>query len=248
MSNATLSRIINKNEEDANKAAANVMLITFVIFTAVYILNLVDVFVIDEPDMTIAYCLSAVFLLLPKLLNRLVPLSAKWLKYLYITLSELFLMVITTALSYHVVVVYAYPIVLAGLYFSKRLTNISTVCTLAVTIAETLAAAGGRAKAADASSSPPNARQPTIFLVICMVLKNFIEIPPRVFTSSIFHGWKKDEQEKGHLSRCPPFFVSHIQNPVDFRSGMPPGIYVYDRLLLLSMRWQNARVSHCQLR
>lgn len=135
MSNATLSRIINKNEEDANKAAANVMLITFVIFTAVYILNLVGVFVIDEPDMTIAYCLSAVFLLLPKLLNRLVPLSAKWLKYLYITLSELFLLVITSVLSYHTVVVYAYPIVLAGLYFSKRLTNISTFCTLAVTVA-----------------------------------------------------------------------------------------------------------------
>ena len=135
MSNATLSRIINSNEEDANKAAANVMLITFVIFTAVYILNLVGVFVIDEPDMTIAYCVSSVFLILPTILNKYVPLSAKWLKYLYIIFSELFLLTVTTVLSYHVVVIYAYPIALAGLYFSKKLTNISTLCTLAVTVA-----------------------------------------------------------------------------------------------------------------
>lgn len=135
MSNATLSRIINSNEEDANKAAANVMLITFAIFTAVYILNLVGVFVIDEPDMTIAYCVSSVFLILPTILNKYVPLSAKWLKYLYIIFSELFLLMVTTVLSYHVVVIYAYPIALAGLYFSKKLTNISTLCTLAVTVA-----------------------------------------------------------------------------------------------------------------
>lgn len=135
MSNTALSRIINQNEEDANKAAANVMLITFVIFTVVYILNLAGIFVINDPDMTIAYCLSAVFLLLPKLMNRFVTTSAKWLKYLYIMLSELFLLVISTVLSYHVVVVYAYPIALAGLYFSKKLTNISTASTIAVTIA-----------------------------------------------------------------------------------------------------------------
>lgn len=135
MSNATLSRIINSNEEDANKAAANVMLITFAIFTAVYILNLVGVFVIDEPDMTIAYCVSSVFLILPTILNKYVSLSAKWLKYLYIIFSELFLLMVTTVLSYHVVVIYAYPIALAGLYFSKKLTNISTLCTLAVTVA-----------------------------------------------------------------------------------------------------------------
>ncbi len=135
MSNATLSRIINKNEEDANKATANVMLITFAIFTAVYILNLVGVFVIDYSDMNIAYLVSAACLLLPKLINRFVPLTEKWLKYLYILLSELFLLVITIVLSFHAVVVYAYPIALAGLYFNKKLTNISIISTLTVTIA-----------------------------------------------------------------------------------------------------------------
>lgn len=135
MSNATLSRIINSNEEDANKAAANVMLITFAIFTAVYILNLVGVFVIDYSDMNIAYLISAACLLLPKLINKFVPLTEKWLKYLYILLSELFLLVITIVLSFHAVVVYAYPIALAGLYFNKKLTNMSIISTLAVTIA-----------------------------------------------------------------------------------------------------------------
>lgn len=39
MSNATLSKIICKNEEEANRTAANVMLTTFGLVTLVYILQ-----------------------------------------------------------------------------------------------------------------------------------------------------------------------------------------------------------------
>lgn len=134
MSNATLSKIICKNEEDANRTAANVMLTTLVLFTVVYILNLLGIFVIDKPIMTAAYFIGAVFLLLPMLLNKLCGTSAKYLKYLYVLFAVLFLLVITSTLTYHVLVIYAYPIAIAGLYFSQRLTKLSTVATLAVTV------------------------------------------------------------------------------------------------------------------
>lgn len=134
MSNSTLSKIICKNEEDANRTAANVMMTTFVLFTVVYILNLFGIFVIDKPIMTAAYFIGAVFLLLPMLLNKLCGTSAKCLKYLYVLFADLFLLVITSALTYHVLVIYAYPIAIAGLYFSQRLTKLSTALTLAVTV------------------------------------------------------------------------------------------------------------------
>ncbi|MGN0637361.1 MAG: HD-GYP domain-containing protein [Huintestinicola sp.] len=140
MSNATLSRIIKRNEEDANRTAANVMMITFAIFTVVYILNVAGIFIIDRPVMNLAYCISAVLLLLPKLLNKLCGTSAKYLKYLYVLFADLFLLVITSALTYHVVVVYAYPIAIAGLYFSQKLTKLSAAGTLTVTAAGQLIA------------------------------------------------------------------------------------------------------------
>lgn len=140
MSNATLSRIIKRNEEDANRTAANVMLLTFAIFTVIYILNVAGIFIIDRPVMTAAYFISAVLLLLPKLLNKLCGTSAKYLKYLYVMFADLFLLVITSTLTYHVVVVYAYPIAIAGLYFSQKLTKLSTAGTLIVTAAGQLIA------------------------------------------------------------------------------------------------------------
>ena len=85
--------------------------------------------------MTAAYFISAVLLLLPKLLNKLCGTSAKYLKYLYVMFADLFLLVITSTLTYHVVVVYAFPIAIAGLYFSQKLTKLSTAGTLIVTAA-----------------------------------------------------------------------------------------------------------------
>ncbi|MGN0609963.1 MAG: HD-GYP domain-containing protein [Oscillospiraceae bacterium] len=133
MSNATLSKIINKNEEDANRSVANVMLITFVIFSVIYILNVVGVFTIYMPAMTIAYVISAVLLITPKILNKLFGTSKKWMKYLYVVFAALFLLIVTTTLTYHVVVVYAYPIAIAGMYFSKKMTRLSSAITVAVT-------------------------------------------------------------------------------------------------------------------
>lgn len=92
MSNVTLSKIICKNEEEANRTAANVMLTTFVLFTLIYILNVLGIFVIDKPVMTAAYLIGAVFLLLPAILNGLCGTSAKYLKYLYVLFADLFLL------------------------------------------------------------------------------------------------------------------------------------------------------------
>lgn len=134
VSNATLSKIINKNEEDANRSVANVMLITFVIFSVVYILNLVGIFTIYMPAMTSAYVISGILLVTPEILNRIFGTAAKWMKYMYVSFAALFLLVVTTTLTYHVVVMYAYPIAIAGMYFSKKMTRLSVLMTVIVTV------------------------------------------------------------------------------------------------------------------
>lgn len=134
MSNATLNKIINQNEKDANITTGKVMAITFAIFTIIYILNVLGIFIIDHTAMTVAYVVSGVLLLSPMLINKIFNPSAKWIKYLYVMLTDLFLFVVTTTLTYHVVLVYAYPIAIAGMYFNKKLIKTSTVVTIILTI------------------------------------------------------------------------------------------------------------------
>lgn len=134
MNSTALNKMISRNEKDANIMTARVMTITFAIFTVIYILDLLNIFVIDRTVMTAAYLISAVFLLSPTVINKFYGPTAEWLKYLYVTLSGLFLFVIITTLTYHVVLVYAYPIAIAGIYFSKKLTRYSTVMTIIITV------------------------------------------------------------------------------------------------------------------
>ncbi|MGN0630583.1 MAG: HD-GYP domain-containing protein [Ruminococcus sp.] len=135
MSNTTLSKIIRQNECDANKTTARIMGLSFLVFSLIYFLNIAGIFIIDHTAMTSAYFISAVLLLAPLLFNHIFSHETWWLKYLYVVLADLFILVCTTTLTYHVVLIYAYPIAIAGLYFSKRLTNVATCLTIAVTTA-----------------------------------------------------------------------------------------------------------------
>ena len=55
------SGVLIQNERQANKAVAKVMRITFLIFTLVYILNVMGIFVVDMGIMTLAYVAGTVF-------------------------------------------------------------------------------------------------------------------------------------------------------------------------------------------
>lgn len=59
--------VLVQNEKDANRAAAKVMRITFVMFTLIYLLNVVGIFVVDMGIMTLAYVAGSVLLWIPTL-------------------------------------------------------------------------------------------------------------------------------------------------------------------------------------
>lgn len=81
--NKTLSeKIIKRNEKDANIVVVKIFFITFLLFTVVFLLNVLGVFVIYQPAMILAYVSNSVLLLSPMLINKLVPTSSKYLKYI----------------------------------------------------------------------------------------------------------------------------------------------------------------------
>lgn len=122
--------ILLENEKQANKTVARVMGTTFAIFTIVYLLNVFGVFIIEDSIMIPAYVCSSVLLLLPMVLTYLLKMESKYVKYVNVCSSVLFVALVSVTLTYHVVVLYVYPIAIASLYFSKKLNVFATVLTV----------------------------------------------------------------------------------------------------------------------
>jgi len=121
---------LTEQEKQANKLAAQVMQITFLVFTIAYILNFVGIFKVDKDIMTIAYIAGSILLIVPSLLIMKFKINSSYVKYLVIFGAVSLITLLSTTLTYHVVVFYVYPIAIASLYFSKKLNVIATVLTV----------------------------------------------------------------------------------------------------------------------
>ena len=133
-------KILIENEKQANHVAAKVMRITFLIFTFIYILDLIDIFVINLAIMTIAYIGSGILLLLPTWLIDVFKRNDTYIKYINVIVAAIFTTLLSITLTYHVVVIYVYPIAIASLYFSKQLNILATGLTVTGVSAGQLAA------------------------------------------------------------------------------------------------------------
>ena len=111
--------MLKKNEKEANIVVAKVMRVTFVVFTLIYILNVIGIFIVPKNIMTIAYIGGSLLLLLPTLLVNILKLEQGYVKYINVVCAAIFVMLLCTTLTYHVVVLYVYPIAIASLYHNK---------------------------------------------------------------------------------------------------------------------------------
>ena len=132
--------ILIENEKQANRIVAKVMRITFAVFTFIYLLDVVGIFVVDIAVMTATYIGGSALLLLPTLLINVLKQEKRYIKYINVICAILFVLLITITLTYHVVVIYVYPIAIASLYFSKKLNIFATGLTVVgVSIGQILA-------------------------------------------------------------------------------------------------------------
>lgn len=123
--------VLRENEKQANKLVAKVMRITFIIFTLIYILNVIGIFIVEQLVMTVAYIGGSILLLLPTLLIVVLKRQDGYIKYINVTCAAIFVMLLSITLTFHVVALYVYPIAIASLYFSKRLNIAATALTVA---------------------------------------------------------------------------------------------------------------------
>ena len=132
--------VLRENEKQANKIVAKVMRITFLIFILIYLLNVFNIFIVDDVIMTIAFIGGSILLLLPTLFTNILKLDKGWIKYINVISAAIFVTLLSVTLTYHVVVIYVYPIAIASLYFSKKLNIAATALTvLGVSVGQILA-------------------------------------------------------------------------------------------------------------
>lgn len=134
------SGILRENERQADKLVAKVMRITFLVLTLVYLLDVIGLFKVKLSIMTIAYVGGSLMLLLPTLLVNILKREEWYIKYVNVCCSVFFVGLMCTTVTYHVVVVYVYPIAIASLYFSRHLNIFATLFTIAGTSAGQMAA------------------------------------------------------------------------------------------------------------
>lgn len=124
--------ILLKNEVEANKFAAAVMIFTNIFAAIVYTLNALRIFVASESLMTIAMALAAVLLTLPFIIVKVLKIFEPWVKYVTVTAAILMVGILSALLSYHTVVMYAFPFAIASLFFSRRLSWYTTVVSIII--------------------------------------------------------------------------------------------------------------------
>lgn len=124
------SGVLIQNEKQANKAVAKVMRITFVIFTLVFILNVVGIFVVDMGTMMAAYIGGSILLWLPTFVVNIGKQQGSYVKYLLTISAVIFVSIVTATLGYHAVLLFIYAIAIASLYFSKKINILTTVLSV----------------------------------------------------------------------------------------------------------------------
>ena len=73
--------ILVQNEKHANKSVAKVMRITFLIFSIVFLLNVLGIFVVDMKIMAIAYIWGSILLWVPTIIVNIAKLNGVYVKY-----------------------------------------------------------------------------------------------------------------------------------------------------------------------
>ena len=97
-------------EAKANRYTARCQVMSFLILTAVWLLNVLNIFIIDSRLMNISYVISFFITLVCWLVCRFAGAEKWWVKYVLMFLTVLFASVLGAFLTYQAVLVAAIPL------------------------------------------------------------------------------------------------------------------------------------------
>lgn len=107
-------------EAKANRYTVRCQINSFLILTAVWILNVLNIFIIDSELMNISYAISAAITLTCWLICRVGGAEKAWMKYVLLFITVLFSTTIGTFLTYQAVLVAVIPLCLSMQYYRRK--------------------------------------------------------------------------------------------------------------------------------
>ena len=125
---------IDDQEYVANKYLMKCFSVTMFVYTIAFVLNLLNIFVIDQSLMWKGYVLSMIIYILVYLVSKKISLSDERTKYFFLTAVILVFTIMGVFITYHVVLVSLLPFLYATLYSSKKAIHFVYVTTVISTI------------------------------------------------------------------------------------------------------------------
>ena len=116
------SSVLKKNELEANFFTAKVMAIGCIFTLAISVLNYLKIFDIESNTILITTVTGIIILLIPTLIVNILKMNQPCVKYIIITCCVITVAIYNITLSYHVIILFVCPLVLACMYFDKKVT------------------------------------------------------------------------------------------------------------------------------
>ena len=120
-----------KNDElIANKYAMKSGTTAMIIITIIWILNLLDIFVVDGTIMSNCYSACIIIYIIGIIICILVDMSKSWVKYFLLLWIVAFMTVLSVFLTFHAVITCLLPIVYTTMYSSKKMMVYTYILTV----------------------------------------------------------------------------------------------------------------------
>lgn len=121
--NLEKGQLMADNELKSNKLFAKICLFSGFLALFCLLLNEIGVFVIDPVIMRICCIASALLFFIPFVITFIVKSKGSWVKYFLVIDILMVVIMLYSVLSYHVMIMWVFPLVASILYFDKKLMN-----------------------------------------------------------------------------------------------------------------------------
>ena len=127
--------LFKENEKNANHYTVRCLMFAAVVTVLIWILNLLDFFIVDDALMNLVMPISIVLLLIPLLLERFAHIPSSILRYILFLFFVLVIAMMSVAMPRHLVLAWACPVILACHYYSPKFARFALIATLVMMLA-----------------------------------------------------------------------------------------------------------------
>ena len=128
--NLSKSEFLNNNEARANRLFGKICLFAGFLVLLCLILNEMGVFRIAPVIMRIICVASAILFFIPFVISYMLKRTGDWVKYFMITDILIVVIMLYSVLSYHVMMLWLFPLVSSIIYFDNKLVHFSIFTTI----------------------------------------------------------------------------------------------------------------------